>query len=277
MDDFRFLLARSLLVLQAAGLLHKSSRPGLGDLLCPDLRVPSKGEPTTRLFPLSSARMTLQYNMDAAMAILLPSFFADVSLSCRRCFCRCHGVVRRCLWFPATSSPTDIPSLISARLFEEQTTSGCRATPSKLSKVCLEKLHAGRCAFLAFPHHRKKTCLNVHARADMSVEVDPNLPRWSDLQDGVLRLQQLDLDSIRILNSCMAQTVNLQFFEGQVDKMYEIVDEVHQMLEKGSRLRRLRSGTLFRHLGTSNAISNNVLLSGLRNTCVCVHTLPLIL
>lgn len=123
----------------------------------------------------------------------------------------------------------------------------------------------------------------------MEIVVDSTLARFCAFREGALWLRELDADSVRIVNGCMAQTVNLQFFEGQVDKMYDTVGEIHKSLEALSsnslwaswatsiqRLvpsteaakaaKRFGSATLYRHLGTNNAISNNLMLSGLRTT-----------
>lgn len=53
-------------------------------------------------------------------------------------------------------------------------------------------------------------------RADLPVVIDPSSPHWSVVAHGELTLQRLDYDNIRIINSCLAQTVNLQYFEAQV-------------------------------------------------------------
>lgn len=104
-------------------------------------------------------------------------------------------------------------------------------------------------------------------------------------QQGVLLLEEIDLDSVRVLNSCMAQTVNLQFFESQVEGMHGTVQQIHASIESGAltsnslwrqaaeaigttfgRRNELATGELYRHLANVNAISNQIVLSGLRNT-----------
>jgi hypothetical protein len=52
--------------------------------------------------------------------------------------------------------------------------------------------------------------------ADLTLVIQPAAPKWSAFVDGELVLQRLDYDSIRIVNSCLAQTVNLQYFEAKV-------------------------------------------------------------
>ena len=84
----------------------------------------------------------------------------------------------------------------------------------------------------------------------------------------------------------MAQTVNLAFFEAQVDSLHEVVGEVNAALDKevdlasGGWLRGVLFGTqqhvmgslkvssagLYRRLGDVSAISNQIMLSGLRST-----------
>jgi uncharacterized Rmd1/YagE family protein len=106
-----------------------------------------------------------------------------------------------------------------------------------------------------------------------------------EFRQGVLVLDELDLDSVRVLNSCMAQTVNLQFFESQVEGMHDTVHQIHASIESGAltsnslwmqaaeaigttfgRKNQLATGELYRHLANVNAISNQIVLSGLRNT-----------
>jgi hypothetical protein len=51
--------------------------------------------------------------------------------------------------------------------------------------------------------------------------VRSSIEGWSCLDrrgDLILRASELELDAIRILNSCMAQTINLQYFEGKVSE-----------------------------------------------------------
>lgn len=56
----------------------------------------------------------------------------------------------------------------------------------------------------------------VWSETDLSVVIDPSSSLWSSFQNGELTLQRLDYNNIRIINSCLAQTVNLQYFEAQV-------------------------------------------------------------
>ena len=51
---------------------------------------------------------------------------------------------------------------------------------------------------------------------DLLITILPSLPRWSRFENGELALKRLDYDSMRIVNSCLAQTVNLQFYEAKV-------------------------------------------------------------
>jgi hypothetical protein len=111
--------------------------------------------------------------------------------------------------------------------------------------------------------------------------------KWATIVGGTVRLRELDLDTARVLNSCLAQTVNLQFFEGKVDSMYETVRQVHALVEAGSHSRHsvwaqvldafslsssstdkntLSTTRLYQDLAAVNAISNHVVLSGLRST-----------
>lgn len=103
-------------------------------------------------------------------------------------------------------------------------------------------------------------------------------------RDGELEVPGLDLDSVRVLNSCCAQTVNLQFFEGQVEGMHDTVRDIHADIESGAGSRvsvvselaevfgtggsrhGMSTGRLYRQLAAVNAISNQIVLSGLRNT-----------
>ena len=48
------------------------------------------------------------------------------------------------------------------------------------------------------------------------IAVHPASKRWSTFENGELVLQKLDYDNMRIVNSCLAQTVNLQFYEAKV-------------------------------------------------------------
>ena len=106
---------------------------------------------------------------------------------------------------------------------------------------------------------------------------------WYGFRGGNLEVRGLCLDSVRVLNSCLAQTVNLQFFEGQVDGMHDTVREIHAAIEAGDAAGsslvadaldalgagtggRLSTGMLYRQLAAVNAISNQIVLSGLRNT-----------
>jgi uncharacterized Rmd1/YagE family protein len=103
---------------------------------------------------------------------------------------------------------------------------------------------------------------------------------------GSLHLGELDADSERIIASCMAQTVNLAFFESAVDALHDVAAEVHRSLDRdmaaasgswpvaifGGSVRHLLGGhdtstsALYRRLGEINDISNQVVLSGLRST-----------
>ena len=95
-------------------------------------------------------------------------------------------------------------------------------------------------------------------------------------------LQDLDADNVRILNSIMAQTVNLQYYENkvnsifdsnglrisqlplsQVDKMYEIVTDINLSIEQGQQ--KFFTLELNKHLATVNTIKNAIMLSGLRS------------
>lgn len=113
-------------------------------------------------------------------------------------------------------------------------------------------------------YKNKNSCALFVRLTDMQVDIDESMEEWSNFSQGRLKMRKLDIDNIRIINSCMAQTVNLAFYEGQVDKMYEIVGALNQQLEEQSV--RISSRELYRHLGENNTISNNVMLSGLRNT-----------
>jgi hypothetical protein len=104
-------------------------------------------------------------------------------------------------------------------------------------------------------------------------------------------LQRLDYNNIRIINSCLAQTVNLQYFEAQVaayelvidvcnadlglywpqvDAMHEVVLQVNKdMQESGdsSLFHVLPSNTaqLHKYLASTSSISNAIVLSGLKS------------
>jgi hypothetical protein len=52
--------------------------------------------------------------------------------------------------------------------------------------------------------------------ADLVIVVNPSYHRWSGFDNGELVLQRLDYDNLRIVNSCLAQTVNLQYYEAKV-------------------------------------------------------------
>lgn len=103
--------------------------------------------------------------------------------------------------------------------------------------------------------------------------------------DVVLQGEELELDAVRILNSCMAQTVNLQHFEVQLPRYEELVEDIYASLGGGgargaaghssssssssrgsSKPRSMSSKQLFQSLGAVSAISNAVMLSGLRSS-----------
>jgi hypothetical protein len=48
------------------------------------------------------------------------------------------------------------------------------------------------------------------------VVVDPSYKKWSSFDRGELVVQKFDYDNMRIVNSCLAQTVNLQYYEAKV-------------------------------------------------------------
>jgi hypothetical protein len=56
----------------------------------------------------------------------------------------------------------------------------------------------------------------------------------------------------------------------QVDRMYEMVQDIFKSLEDGSASN-LNNKLLYKHLGDTSSISNSVMLSGLRNTYVKKH------
>ena len=103
---------------------------------------------------------------------------------------------------------------------------------------------------------------------------------------GALHVAELDRDCERIIASCMAQTVNLAFFESAVDALHDVAAEVNRSLDRdmeaasgswytalfGGTVRHLLGGhdtsttALYRRLGEINDISNQIVLSGLRST-----------
>lgn len=130
------------------------------------------------------------------------------------------------------------------------------------------------------------------ADEDLQIEVNPTQAKFAEFSGGVLRLRSLDADALRILNSCLAQTVNLQFFEGQLDQMHGTIRHIQQTIQQDaskndsmlsvfrylspsavlSRARQQAAvALLYQHLAGVNAISNHVVLSGLRTTCVEAH------
>lgn len=196
---------------------------------------------------------------------------------------------------------------------QQQEGRGQGRSPTSASATASSALHLHSCtchtpnhlAFLLQPRHiaisrrgslvevnplQKQEVLNVHsliqacaltklpvsalrAREEIDVCVHASAPANPQFHRGKLVIKELDLDSIRVLNSCLAQTVNLAFFESQVDAMYDTIETTNQQLEaaqSGSITAwaggSLRAGTLYRHLGEVAAISNHVLLSGLRAT-----------
>ena len=115
--------------------------------------------------------------------------------------------------------------------------------------------------------------------AELPIVIDPSSSRWSSFQNGELTLQRLDYNNIRIINSCLAQTVNLQYFEAQVDAMHEVVLQVNKDVEEtegNSWLHVLPSNTaqLHKYLASTSSISNAIVLSGLKS--MCVPSLPLL-
>ena len=117
---------------------------------------------------------------------------------------------------------------------------------------------------------------------DCTLVIAPSASEWSALEDGRVILQDLDADNVRILNSIMAQTVNLQYYENkvnsifdsngllisqlplsQVDKMYEIVTDINLSIEQGQQ--KFFTLELNKHLATVNTIKNAIMLSGLRS------------
>lgn len=77
-------------------------------------------------------------------------------------------------------------------------------------------------------------------------------------------VQRLDFDTMRILNSCLAQTVNLQYFESQVDEMYDMVVDINRDLEDSTQFT-VSGKALHSHLAATNNITNAIMLSGLKN------------
>lgn len=107
-----------------------------------------------------------------------------------------------------------------------------------------------------------------------SLEQHASSAAWSRVDrsgDLVLRASELSLDAVRILNSCLSQTVNLQYFETQVDAMYSIVGEVHRSVEAGDPRGAINTQQLYKHLGSASSITNAVMLSGLRSMYVRLH------
>jgi Uncharacterised ACR, YagE family COG1723 len=113
---------------------------------------------------------------------------------------------------------------------------------------------------------------------DLTVEVNPEaLPedKWCAMRDGTLVLRDLDMESVRIVNSCLGQTVHLQYYEARLDAMHDLVGDIHRSLESSTEgslsswmmpAKHMRPSALFQHLGTINSISNSIMLSGLRTT-----------
>lgn len=99
------------------------------------------------------------------------------------------------------------------------------------------------------------------------LQVQPSMPAWSTLSSGQLQVQELTDANVRIVSSALAQTVNLQYFEAEVDRMYEIVNELNDGLERQDYAH-LESKSLYQNLARINTITNAVVLSGLRTTYV---------
>lgn len=61
--------------------------------------------------------------------------------------------------------------------------------------------------------------------------IDPDLPTWCTSRDGVLMVQRMDLDNVRIFSAIMAQTVVLQHYEEVVDRLHEVVAMLNTHIE----------------------------------------------
>ena len=68
--------------------------------------------------------------------------------------------------------------------------------------------------------------------AALTIVVNPSLPTWCESHDGVISVQRLDLDSVKVLSAILAQTVVLQYYEEVVDKLHEVVASLNTLVEK---------------------------------------------